>query len=89
MKRSCESIDDATAERETAIANAFELLQGRKPDLPQILIEMFGDCRRAARWMCLHQRALDGRRAYELLVEGNDDLVWDEMERSVNREFAT
>jgi hypothetical protein len=30
--------------------------------------------------MCLHQRAFGGKSAYEVLVEGDEDRIWDEMD---------
>ncbi|RUL78993.1 hypothetical protein [Dyella choica] len=62
--------------------DAFDAFQKRHPALAQALIEHLGDGRKAARWMCLHQRAFDGKNAYDILIEGHDDLVWDEIARS-------
>ena len=74
------AIEEATAKREAAIAMAFSTLQEHKPLLAQMLIENHGDHRKAARWMCLHQRAFGGKSAYEVLVEGDEDRIWDEMD---------
>lgn len=77
------AIEKAHARRETAIDSAFRTLQDRNPKLAQTLLEGLRDPRKAARWMCLHHRAFDGKNAYQVLVEGHDDLVWDEVVRSV------
>ena len=82
------AIEQATASREVAIASAFLILQDRKPLLAQALLESLRDRRKAARWMCLHQRAFNGKNAYQVLAEGDDDLVWDEMARSIIRDVG-
>jgi hypothetical protein len=37
----------------------------------------FGDRRRAASWMCVSHRFLEGRTAYQALAEGDVDVLWD------------
>ncbi|WP_425490122.1 antitoxin Xre/MbcA/ParS toxin-binding domain-containing protein [Dyella telluris] len=44
-----------------------------------MLLQLLGSRDRAARWMCMRQRSLGGRTAYEALAEGDFDLVWDQM----------
>lgn len=63
--------------REEAIDRAFLVLETREPALASMLMENIGDRRRAAHWMCTHRRAFDGRSAYEMLADGDDDAVWD------------
>jgi hypothetical protein len=63
--------------REETIDKAFLVLQMREPALASMLMENLGDRRRAAYWMCTHRRAFDGRSAYEVLANGDDDAVWD------------
>lgn len=65
------------AQREALVLGAFEALEHRYPALAQVLLESVGSRQRAAHWMCTHQRALEGRTAYELLGEGDEDSVWD------------
>ena len=86
IERANAAIDRATASREVAIASAFLILQEHKPLMAQALLGNLRDHRKAARWMCLHKRAFDGKNAYQVLAEGDDDLVWDEMTRSITRE---
>jgi hypothetical protein len=38
--------------------------------------------------MCLHQRVFNGKNAYQVLAEGGDDLVWDEVARSMVRDLG-
>jgi hypothetical protein len=72
-----EELRQAEALHEAAIARAFHSLEQQDPALAHRLLENLGDRQRAARWMCLHQRAFGGRTAYELLAEGDLDTVWD------------
>jgi len=65
------------AQREALVLGSFEALERRYPELAQVLLESVGSRQRAAHWMCTHQRAFDGRMAYELLGEGDLDSVWD------------
>jgi alpha-glucosidase (family GH31 glycosyl hydrolase) len=82
------AIEKATSNRETAIASAFLIFQCYKPLLAEALLESLRDERKAARWMCLHQRVFNGKNAYQILAEGDDDLVWDEMARSIASDFG-
>lgn len=63
--------------REKAINQAFQTLENQDPALAHLILQNLGDRQRAARWMCMHQRAFGGRSAYELLAEGDVDTVWD------------
>jgi hypothetical protein len=63
--------------REKAISQAFHTLENQDPALAHLVLQNIGDRQRAARWMCMHQRAFGGRSAYELLAEGDVDTVWD------------
>lgn len=76
-------VSHANALREEAISDAFAALCIQKPSLSQTLVEQLGDCNKAARWMSQRHRAFDSRNAYEVLAEGDEDLVWDALERSV------
>jgi len=72
-----EDIRQAEALREGAIARGFAELERHDATLVRLLLENIGDRQRAARWMCMRQRAFDGRTAYDLLAEGDVDTVWD------------
>lgn len=70
--------------REQAMEEAFAVLESQQASLANMLLQSTGDRRRAVRWMCLHQRAFGGRMAYEVLADGDEDSVWDEVSRMVD-----
>jgi len=63
--------------RDRAMAEAFSTLEEEDPEVAGILMINLGDRRRAARWMWMSQRLLDGRTAYQALAEGDLDCLWD------------
>ena len=63
--------------RDQARVKAFDLLERRALTIASMLQQVVGSRDRAARWMCMRQRSLGGRTAYEALAEGEFDLVWD------------
>jgi hypothetical protein len=67
------------AQREGVMERAFAMLEQRHGTLAAMLVQSLGDRQRAVRWMCRHQHAFDGRSAYELLADGEEDAVWDEI----------
>jgi len=77
-------IERARLMREQAISNAFLVLMAQKPLLAESLIEHLGSSANASRWMCSHQRVFDGKTAYDLLSEGGDELVWDQIGRALS-----
>lgn len=72
-------ITRVTSMREQLILNAFDALEFRHATLAQTLLECIGNRQRAAHWMCTHQRAFGDRSAYEVLADGDEDSVWDEI----------
>lgn len=68
-----------TCQREQVVLKAFEALEFRHPLLAQALLANIGSRQRAAYWMCTHQRALDGRSGYEVLADGDEDSLWDQI----------
>ncbi|WP_233510880.1 antitoxin Xre/MbcA/ParS toxin-binding domain-containing protein [Dyella psychrodurans] len=56
---------------------AFEWLETYAPSLAGAALLMCGGRDRAARWMCVKHRMLDGHSAYEALAQGELDQVWD------------
>ena len=70
-------ITEVNVLREQVVLKAFQALERQDAPLARILLQNIGDRQRAARWMCMHQRAFDGRSAYEVLAEGDVDSVWD------------
>jgi hypothetical protein len=65
--------------RDDVMERAFSVLEQRHATLAAMLVQSLGDRQRAVRWMCRHQQAFDGRTAYELLADGEQDAVWDEI----------
>jgi len=65
------------AQREAAVLAAFATLEKADATLAVLITQNVGDRLRAARWMCMHQRAFGGRSAYETLADGEIDRVWD------------
>ncbi|HET6433739.1 DUF2384 domain-containing protein [Dyella sp.] len=65
------------AQREVAMLTAFAALERQDAALAVLITQNLGDRTRAARWMCMHQRAFGGRSAYETLADGEIDRVWD------------
>jgi hypothetical protein len=63
--------------RKAAMVDAFSLLEEYVPEVADILMLQFGDRRRAATWMCVSHRFLEGRTAYQALAEGDIDVLWD------------
>ncbi|WP_430390083.1 DUF2384 domain-containing protein [Dyella sp. 20L07] len=65
--------------RDDLMERAFSVLEQRHATLAAMLVQSLGDRQRAVRWMCRHQNAFSGRSAYELLSDGDEDTVWDEI----------
>ncbi|RUL65756.1 DUF2384 domain-containing protein [Dyella dinghuensis] len=71
------------AAREQIITDAFSVFEKRYVTPAALLLQHFGDSRKAARWLCSHQKVFGGRTAYDVIVEGDDEMVWDEIQRIV------
>lgn len=69
------------AERRQLVASAFQCLERRYPLLANELLEQTGNRQRAAQWMCAPMRASGGRMPYDLLAEGDEDGIWDLLQR--------
>lgn len=65
------------SERDKIVLDAFSTLECRHANLAQTLLYNVGNRQRAAYWMCTHQRAFEGRTAYEVLADGDEDQVWE------------
>ncbi|PXV60499.1 Protein of unknown function [Dyella jiangningensis] len=65
--------------RDDVMERAFVVLEQRHATLASMLVQSLGERQRAVRWMCRHQNAFGGRTAYELLADGEEDAVWDEI----------
>ena len=84
MRKSTMNFSDVAREiervnsiRDHAVLDAFSNLECRLSALAQSLVDNVGNRKRAAYWMCTHQRAFNGRMAYEVLAEGDEDQVWE------------
>ena len=70
-------VERVNAIRDKVVLDAFTTLECRYATLARTLVDNVGSRQRAAFWMCTHQKAFDGRMAYELLAEGDEDQVWE------------
>jgi hypothetical protein len=68
-----------TARRESLIIDAFMALERYHTLIAELLVLHSGSRAKAARWMCAHQKAFDGRTGYDLISEGEVEAVWDEV----------
>jgi len=74
--------------RAELILKAFAVLESQYAEIAHMLLQTFSNRQRAANWMSMHQRRFDGRSAYEVLAEGGEDWVWDEISRLGGHEGA-
>ena len=81
-------IERVNAKRDQVVLKAFSTLQYRHATLACTLVDNVGNRQRAAYWMCTRQRAFEGRTAYELLADGEEDKVWERMPGSPEGEMA-
>lgn len=73
------SIEDLGRNRESVLMIAFEVFERRHPLLAEILLDR-KICRLdAAIWMSRPHRTLNGKSGYQLLAQGDDELLWDEL----------
>jgi hypothetical protein len=79
LRTAAEVLRDLDTAREEAIQCAFGVLEQQHATLARLAVHSTGNRQRAARWMCMHQRAFEGRSAYDLLAEGDIDAVWDRL----------
>lgn len=75
-------LEEAHSMKERAAFEAFSILEEHLKDFSSLLISGFGDRSRAARWMCMHHRALEGRNAYQVIADGETDRLWEEVART-------
>ena len=76
------------SQREQMVLEAFSTLECRHASLARTLVDNVGNRQRAAYWMCTHQRAFEGRMAYELLANGEEDQVWERIPGSPDGELG-
>jgi hypothetical protein len=75
-------LEAAYSMREKTAFAAFSILEEHLGDFSSMLISGLGDRARAVRWMCMHHRALEGRNAYQVIVDGEADRLWEEATRA-------
>jgi hypothetical protein len=68
--------------RATVVLEAFALLELHHPSLTDMLVKNFGSRQKAAHWMCVYQRSLGGKSAYEAVKDGNEGGVLNEISRA-------
>jgi hypothetical protein len=73
--------DRLSALREHLISDAFRVLEHQNERLAEAVVQSLGDRRKAAIWMSRPQRAFSGKTAYQYLADGDEDGIWDEIER--------
>lgn len=78
-----------SAQRDDLMERAFGVLEQRHATLAAMLVQCLGDRQRAVRWMCRHQSAFGGRSAYELIANGEEDAIWDEIALMSETPLAT
>lgn len=74
-----DEIRQVTHVRDQLVLAAFDALESRHVELAQTLLGNLRSRQRAAHWMCSNQRAFDGRSAYDVLADGDEDMVWDQL----------
>lgn len=70
-------LEEIHATHEQIALAAFSVLEERLGNLSSMLVIGLGDRTRAVRWMCTRHRDLDGRNAYQVIADGEEDRLWD------------
>ncbi|RUL72480.1 hypothetical protein [Dyella choica] len=73
-------LEELHAAREQAAFAAFSMLEERWNEFSDMLIIGLGDRTRAVWWMCTRQRSLEGKNAYQVIADGEQDRLWDVVE---------
>jgi len=73
-------LEEIHAAREQVAFEAFSALEERRSDLSNMLVIGLGDRTRAVWWMCMRHRSMDGRNAYQVIADGEEDRLWKLME---------
>ena len=63
--------------RDQIAFEAFSMLEERLSTFSSMLIIGLGDRTRAALWMCTRHRNLEGRNAYQVIADGEQDRLWE------------
>lgn len=73
-------LEELQTAREQLAYVAFSMLEERQGDFAKMLILGLGDRTRAVWWMCMRHRNLEGRTAYQVMVDGEQDRLWEVVE---------
>jgi hypothetical protein len=73
-------LEEIHTTREQVAYAAFSMLEDRLSDFSNMLVSGLGDRARAVRWMCMRHRNLDGRNAYQVIADGEEERLWEELE---------
>jgi hypothetical protein len=65
------------AMREQLIEEAFIAVETHHALLTQMLLQQVGNRDKASRWMCSHQKAFGGRTGYDVIADGETEIIWD------------
>lgn len=80
FKNMSAQLEEIQAMREQIAFAAFSVLEERLSDFSNMLIMGLGDRTRAVWWMCMRHRNLDGRNAYQVIADGEEDRLWEVVE---------
>jgi hypothetical protein len=69
-------LEEIIAIRERIATDAFSMLEDELCELARMLVIGLGDRTRAVRWMCTRHRNLDGRNAYQVIADGEEERLW-------------
>lgn len=69
-------LDALSAERRTLLAQGLSCLELAHPALAEVLLAKLGGHERAAAWMCIRQRALEGQTAWQAVAVGGTERLW-------------
>jgi len=73
-------LEQLQTRREQIAFAAFSMLEERLSDFSNMLVIGLGNRTRAVWWMCMRQRNLDGRNAYQVIADGEKDRLWEVLE---------
>ena len=76
FERIRQEIERASERCDSALLDGFEALERCNDRLAHMMLENFGDRRHAAQWMTQCHRALNGRTAWQALIDGDEDALW-------------
>jgi len=75
-----EKLEEIQAAREQVAFTAFSMLEERLNKFSSMLIIGLGDRTRAVWWMCMRHRNLEGRNAYQVIADGEEERLWEVVE---------